>query len=487
MKRLLPILFLTLLFASCKKFLDVQPESDSSLEEMFNTAEGFEEALNGIYLRASQGDLYGGELTFGFPDVLSQNYTISFADAWAYRQAAQYNYKDPAFIGRKDAAWKGLYHAISSANLILDNIESRKQLLAADRYALIKGEALALRAYFHFDLLRLFAPSFRNNPAAKAIPYVTTFSNKVTPVSTVSEVLTKVREDLAAAKELLRPVDPIRTTAYVVGYPTDTDPKELAAPQVFLQQRRHRLNYFAVCGTLARASLYAEQYADALANAKEVIDANKFPWTKDVDFLTPDATRKDRILYPELLFGWFIPNMRESLQSRFGSGVTGLYIEENAGNALFELGTVGAEDLRYKGWVRLAVDVTGGRLELQKYLRDDKANRHPLVAPALRLSEMYYIAAEASFDTNPQGALAYFNAVRFHRGIGTELNTTVKETFLNELVKESRKEWYGEGQIFYTYKRLHRSLTGPTGVIYPASNTLFVLPLPDDEIEFGNR
>lgn len=488
MKKILLAVCMLASLASCKKFLDVNPESDISKDELFRNPEGFEEALNGVYSRATQGDIYGNELTFGFLDVLAQNYSISFTDNLGYRQTSLFNYKDAWFISRKDAAWKGLYHAISSCNLILENIEERKALLTSTQYALIKGEALALRAYMHLDLLRMFAPSFANGANEKGIPYVTLFTNKVTPQYTVTEVLGKVVDDLLAAKELLRNTDPIRTADYLVAYPADANAGEEKAQDLFVQNRRHRMNYYAVCGTLARAYLYGAKNNEALQQAQEVIAAQKFPWTSAVDFITPDATKKDRILYKELLFAWYIPEMRQPLLNRFGSATASLYIEENAGRALFEVAGVGAEDLRFKEWVRLALDVTGGRYEVQKYLRDNDANRHPLVAPALRLSEMYYIAAEAAFDTNPQLALKYFNDVRFNRGIGTQLtNVASKDAFQLELLKEARKEFYGEGQIFYMYKRLNRSISGQSGVTYPASNSIFVFPLPNDEIEFGNR
>ncbi len=487
MKTGITIFCFLLLFTSCKKFLDVIPESDIAKDELFNTAEGFEEALNGVYSRATQGDIYGNELTFGLPDVLAQNYSISFFDNMAYRQTALFNYTDAGFTGRRDAIWKGLYHAISSCNLILENIEEKKNLLSSENYALIKAEALALRAYFHFDLLRLFAPSFITEPTGRGIPYVTAFTNKVTPMSTVSEALEKVIADLEAAKALLLPVDPIISSDYVVGYPGDDDALEQDSPSLFLHNRRHRMNYYAVCGSLARAYLYKQDHPKALTHAQIVIDAEKFPWTKTVDFITPDLTQKDRILYKELVFAWYIPNRQQDLLNRFAAGGAGLYIEENAGKALFEVAGVGAEDLRFKEWMRLAIDISASRYEVQKYLRDDQENRHPVVAPALRISELYYIAAEASYDTDPQQALDYFNTVRFHRGIGTTLNVGSRDAFIRELINEARKEFYAEGQIFYMYKRLNKNITGPGGTSFPVTNTIFVLPLPNDEIEFGNR
>jgi hypothetical protein len=132
-------------------------------------------------------------------------------------------------------------------------------------------------------------------------------------------------------------------------------------------------------------------------------------------------------------------------------------------------------------------DISGDRYELQKYVRDKDANLHYLMAPALRLSELYYIAAECTYDTDPAKATSLVDSVRLHRGINTSLSAPDKATFLNELTKEARKEFYGEGQIFYMYKRLNKNIVGLTGISYPASDKIFVLPLPNDEIDYGHR
>ncbi|QEC40701.1 RagB/SusD family nutrient uptake outer membrane protein [Pseudobacter ginsenosidimutans] len=352
---------------------------------------------------------------------------------------------------------------------------------------LVHGEALALRAYLHFDMLRLFAPSFASAPTGKAIPYVTTFSNQVTPMSTVTEALNSMVADLTAAKELLKPTDPILKGAYVVGYPSDTASKELVSPVLFQQNRRHRLNYYAVCGTLARVYLYLDKKQEALSNAKEVIDAKKFPFTKEQDFINADVKLKDRIMYPELVFCWYDNWHREKYAKRFETGFAGFYIKADAGDKLYEKGGVGGEDRRFKQWFNLINDNSMVRYELLKYKRDKETNRHPLVHPAIRLSELYYIAAEASWDTDPAKAQDYLNLVRAARGINVPVNTASKIVFMDELVKEVRKETYAEGQLFYLYKRLNRGILLETGATTPPSDKVFVLPLPNDELEYGQR
>lgn len=486
MKKYLFIITLAALSGSCNKWLDVKPEDAISKEELFKTESGFLEALNGVYTAASNDQLYGLELSAGLPDALAHNFHLEPNDRNGYYQASQYNYQDLQTMARTAAIWSKTYNAIANCNLILENINNSTPMLPVNK-ALVEGEALAMRAYLHFDMLRLFAPSFATAPAGKAIPYVTSYSNKITPLSNVTEALNLIVADLVKAKGILKTYDPILAAGYKVGYPGDTTSKELQSQVLFQQNRRHRLNYYAVCATLARVYLYFDKKADALANAQEVITAEKFPWTKAADFIQSDVTLKDRILYPEILFGWFSDRYEASYLSRFGSGAAGLFIALAAGDNLYETGGVGGEDLRLKHWFTMVKDNSIARYELVKYKRDKETNKHPLVLPAIRLSEVYYIAAETSWDTDPGKALDYLNTVRRQRGIISDIATGDKQVFLTELVKEVRKETYAEGQIFYLYKRLNRGIVQESGAVLTPTNRVFVLPLPNDELEYGQR
>ena len=52
----------------------------------------------------------------------------------------------------------------------------------------------------HFDILRLFAPSFKAGASTKAIPFVTVAGEDVTPLSTVEEVLLQAPDDFDIAE-----------------------------------------------------------------------------------------------------------------------------------------------------------------------------------------------------------------------------------------------------------------------------------------------
>jgi hypothetical protein len=496
MKKYIYIIIPLLLFASsCKKFLDVQPESDVTKEQLFSTEEGFKEALNGVYTKCAGGDLYGGNLTFSNLDIMAQNYSFSDVN---YLKIASFQYKENILKDKNSSIWSNAYNAIGNCNEILEVIDKQKSVFSGSNYAIIKGEALALRAYLHFDLLRMFASSYKKNPEGRGIPYVTTVNIKTTPFSSIKETSEKIIADLLEAKTLLQTTDPIISTSYVIGYPNKIYPgnftgkkqTENSSSQLFLQNRRHRMNYFAVCAELARVYLYKGDNSSSLTNAKSVIDASKFPWTDKEDAFNNNVQQRDKIFYKELIFTWYVPGANDMLVSLFTTQNVASYQPTPLQlDNIYEKSTIGAEDWRYRQWFQTATDVTPNRSYLVKYTTNSTplVNLHPLVAPALRLSEMYYIAAEATYDTDPLKAITLLNTMRTHRGIIDLLpNSLGKTAFINELVKESRKEFYGESQIFFMYKRLNLDLVAASGQVYPASDNIFVFPVPEDELTYNN-
>ena len=53
-----------------------------------------------------------------------------------------------------------------------------------------------------------------------------------------------------------------------------------------------------------------------------------------------------------------------------------------------------------------------------------------------------------------------------------------------EIQKEWQKEFAGEGQLFFYYKRLGLNIPNAS---LGAGDALFVLPLPETEVEIGGR
>ena len=101
---------------------------------------------------------------------------------------------------------------------------------------MLTGEALAVRAYLHLDLVRLFQPPYLSEQGrtAKRIPYMETLDAlKFVPSSTTDEILDKVDADLAHAAEIMKDNDPISSNK---SYHT----------LMFTTSRQYKLNYYAV-------------------------------------------------------------------------------------------------------------------------------------------------------------------------------------------------------------------------------------------------
>ncbi len=54
---------------------------------------------------------------------------------------------------------------------MLENIDESEGVLQEQEYRVLKGEMLAVRAFLHFDMLRLFGPVYKLHPEAESIPY----------------------------------------------------------------------------------------------------------------------------------------------------------------------------------------------------------------------------------------------------------------------------------------------------------------------------
>ena len=102
---------------------------------------------------------------------------------------------------------------------------------------------------------------------------------------------------------------------------------------------------------------------------------------------------------------------------------------------------------------------------------------------------MYYIIAEAYLELNADSATWYFDQVLASRGLTPLAERTTPETLTQELINLERfKEYFGEGQTFYNLKRQNLPINSwdenqAKEVEIPASNKIYVVPIPDSEYE----
>lgn len=91
MKRYTILYLLTILFwaNSCNSWLSLDAEDEIDSDYLLSEAQGFRNALNGIYLNLAEGKLYGRELSWGFLSAISQYYDPIISTE--YKAAMEYD------------------------------------------------------------------------------------------------------------------------------------------------------------------------------------------------------------------------------------------------------------------------------------------------------------------------------------------------------------------------------------------------------------
>ena len=358
--------------------------------------------------------------------------------------------------------WQQQYHTIANANNLLkwwdQNVET--VLVDATTRRMVRGEALALRAFLHFDLLRGWGPmNYAGNEksrAMKCMPYRTVADHSKQPLLPAETVLRHIINDLLEARQCME-------------YEKDLDLGDVR------NDRQYRFNYHAINATLARVYNYAGIKDSAAMYANQVI--------KECGLTLQTSNYNDPILSKELICGLSMHELEDNLSDYFAVGDklnTKYYLKLSTLNALFESVGSESEDIRAQGTAMYRSNELQNAMSL-KYVDNDQG-----IIPLIRLPEMYYIVCEASEDDKV--AATHINTVRNKRGISKAKDVVcdTEENRLNALSREYRKEFYGEGQYFWFLKA--HGITGPLsycsdGVTLVAEN--FVFPLPDAEVQYG--
>ena len=457
---------------SCNDWLDVSPKSQIKEEEQFSREGGYKDQLTGVYTAMSSTSMYGLNMGIGFTEVLSQSYDVD--GDWRY--ASQYDYANSSVESTISSIWNSTYNAIANLNIMIRNIDKADSTRFSDNnYYVYRGEAYGLRAFLHFDLMRLFAcaPAMDNN--AKGVPYVTEYSTQVKEQKTVGETMQFIVNDLLTAREDLK------HDSLKIGY----------SPYYQRSERVPYFNYYAATLTLARVYLWMGDKTNALKYAQEIIDTNEsgaystpFRFVDQTVMQSSKLNEVDMSFSSEHIFHLTINDWEDTANKYFTSkgGTSALTPSETKAQEIYELGKGYGNDWRYlKGY-----EQDGSQRYMCKlwYVEGSSYNN---LYPMLRLSEAYYIAAECLKDSDPDQAVELLNKVREARNLSLfplDYTTMTSDDIQNEIYKEYRKEFVGEGgQLFFYYKRLNASEI--KGASVRPSKNVYVLPVPSSDQEFG--
>jgi starch-binding outer membrane protein, SusD/RagB family len=199
------IIVITVMVNSCKKFTDVSPVSQYTIEETFADVSNATTALIGVYDELQGDNGYGIRISMYYPYDTDEGIVAGNLDN-GRRGVGRYQ----LLLSNAEIAnpFRQLYRGIEKANLCIEQIPLMKQYTSgstAEQAALkrLYGEALTLRAQYYFELIR----NWGDVPAPMIPSYKQT--NLFIPTTDRDSTYDKIIADLATAKDLV----PWRTDA----------------------------------------------------------------------------------------------------------------------------------------------------------------------------------------------------------------------------------------------------------------------------------
>ena len=373
--------------------------------------------------------------------------------------------------------WEYYYKLIQTSNAIISVVNP--ETATKDQLGYL-GAAYAVRAMTYLDMARMY--EFLPNDKTSS---VNADGNDVLGL-TVPIVTPDITEEQARNNPRAKKADMV---AFIEG--------DIAEAKKYIGNISDRLNrtmpnLACVYGLEARLNMWKEDYPAAATAAQQAIDASG---------MTPlsEAVALDKAsgmnTYSE--FMWCVNLVKESdavqsgivnftswmsNQTTYGytGAATGQYVicDKN----FYE--RISDTDWRKKWWQ--APEGSSLRDQSSKnhieYLSADEAEALPTYAsvkfrpgqgnqedynvgsatatPLMRVEEMYFIKAEAEAHSNPATGIATLtDFMTKYRDPSYSTEAGTKDEAIDEIIFQKRVELWGEGQLFFDYKRLNMSVT----------------------------
>lgn len=432
-------------FSGCESdYLDTNPTADVSTTLINSSLDNLYMALNGIHREqvsqnsGSQG--YGGEpgfmmaRDFTADDVTWQINTWHKADMLGWQALINKSNSHNARI------WRIYYQWIMNANYILQGLESVTiNAGEEDLYDQIKGEALAFRAFAHFQLVQLWGGRYGESTYL-GVPYrtVETMTGDLER-SSVEETYSKINADLNEAAQLLAGIEV------------------------------NDINHFSekvIWGFKARVALAMHDYSNAATYASKAIELAEAEGHKlmegdqllcgfsDITTDTKEAlyaamTKDDQTVYFYSFYAYMSWNFNSTA---IREGVKSINADT--------YDTMSETDIRRAWWDpsgEMDVPKTSYNkhpYQNRKYTARASSNAVGDVA-FMRMAELYLIKAEALARSNQDAqAQEVFTKFQVTRDPAYVAKGNTGEALIEEIMNSRRIELWGEGFRFTDLKRL---------------------------------
>jgi hypothetical protein len=470
--KLLTFLFLSLAFTGCDDEInDLEPFTEGNPATFFNSVSAFQNGVDGIYSQFFNYYASTGSGMQGLPDILSDNVVL----AQTGRRSNEI-YFDWEYVASTGGAiplyWSEAYEAVNAANLIIGQIDN---LPDGDSKNNILGQALAARAFAHFDLVRTYGkiPTQSSDAGSSlGVVYI-----KVEDGDTGDPFAQPARETVAS------------------NYTEIIGDLEMASTLIGTDNGEGRFDKDAVYGILSRVYLYNGEYQKVIDAANEVSE--------------PIATA-DQLpgVYTDSNNAGVIVEFSVNTSSESGFENVGvLYSQSNTSSTISEyvidlgfFNSIDTTDVRRDVLVFDATNADNDYNAIKKFLGETGQVNGRVDIKVLRKEEVVLNKAEAQYRLSMEDeALITLNTLRDSR-FSTYEGEESGEALLDAILFNRRVELAFEGHRFFDIKRMGGSITRtnagdladgsgtpPQDLELPAGDGRFLFPIPQAEINANSN
>ncbi|MGB3007015.1 MAG: RagB/SusD family nutrient uptake outer membrane protein [Chitinophagaceae bacterium] len=482
---LLALTVAAVMLPSCKKtYLETAPTDQGIQTEIFKTTANAWAALNGIhrslYIQYNARQDQGGQSKNMIDmDMMGDDLVYpTTSNGWFL---TTYRWTDH----RNENAWSPYfnfqfyYDIIANANMIIANIDNATGTEADKK--VIKGQALAYRAWSYFQMIQLFGKRYdkTSTNSGLGLSIVLAPTIEKIPRSTVAEVYAVIVSDLTAAITNLTGAANRANASHI----------NLSVAKGLRARVALAMQDWPIAAQFANE---ARQGLPLMTTAQYLLGFNNYT---NPEWMWGSRQQADQTTYFYSFFAYMSADFN-STNIRTGP--------KCINSALYN--QIAATDIRKSLWDPTGTNTAfptppgGSRYPYmnRKFLSGGGSLSSIGDVPIMRVAEMYLIEAEARARAGGQDAAAasvLFSLVS-QRNPSYVLSTNTGQALIDEIMIHRRVELWGEGFRFYDLKRLNLPLdrTGANHVpavavnlSVPAGEVTWEFLIPRTELNSNNK